>query len=545
MNSIEIAVTFRPKKLGSTKGTLTVRQGQDLLHSDVLDIAKAKDRTPFLNKLEKLCPGIDIDEVRQTILSEVDRSLKEENTVESNISKELDIRSIVRPDIFHTPEISGIMVPVAHLVNGDQLTGKWQLYIQWANGKRGCVDIADYIECGDGEKLWFHPKPISPSPNTQCQWSAHSRKKWLAGYTPDLNKLFHQLHDAFNYFLEFSDDDICTNVTLTIWTMLTYVYPAWPAVPYLSIGGPLGSGKSRVFEVLSRVVLRPLPSSNMTSACLFRTLHLQGGILLLDEAERLRDRTPDVGETLSILLAGYKRGSKAHRLEKVGDGFQPVSFDVYGPKAIAAIGSLPSALVSRCIKIMMFRAGKKSLIPARRIDENRQRWLDLCDDLHAMALSYGKSFVEISSWQPKYEGLNGRDLELWQPIIAIAKLMQDNGVNGLIDVVEEHIAKSLESRNDDVVPEADEIVLRLLKEELDDNPMGITASELLVKAKEEDGSLFLRYSPRGIGAILNRYGIKSHRSGGKRYYSPTNTQFRAIEESYGIDLGVENDTELS
>jgi hypothetical protein len=39
----------------------------------------------------------------------------------------------------------------------------------------------------------------------------------------------------------------------------------------------------------------------MTAPTLFRTLHDTGGTLLLDEAERLRDRTPDAGELRSIL----------------------------------------------------------------------------------------------------------------------------------------------------------------------------------------------------------------------------------------------------
>ena len=102
--------------------------------------------------------------------------------------------------------------------------------------------------------------------------------------------------------------------------MLTYCYQAWDAVPYLNIGGPLGSGKSRLFEILGRLVFRPLASSNMTAAALFRTLHAQGGTLLLDEAERLKQANcPDVADLLSMLLAGYKRGGQASRLEALGD----------------------------------------------------------------------------------------------------------------------------------------------------------------------------------------------------------------------------------
>ena len=81
-------------------------------------------------------------------------------------------------------------------------------------------------------------------------------------------------------------------------------------------------------------------------------------------------------------------------------------------------------------------------------------------------------------------------------------------------------------------------------EDIQDKPYGITAGELLKKVKEEDINLFLRYSPRGIGAILNRYGIKAHRSGGKRYFNPTDKQLKAIEESYGIELGIEIEANL-
>ena len=57
----------------------------------------------------------------------------------------------------------------------------------------------------------------------------------------------------------------------------------------------------------------------MTGAALFRTLHGQGGVLLLDEAERLKN-TPDpaTAEILSMLLAGYRRGGTATRLEPIG-----------------------------------------------------------------------------------------------------------------------------------------------------------------------------------------------------------------------------------
>jgi hypothetical protein len=259
---------------------------------------------------------------------------------------------------------------------------------------------------------------------------------------------------------------------------------------------------------------------------------------LLDEAERLKDKTPDAGEIRSILLCGYKKGSQAHRMERIGDTFLPVSFNVYGPKAIAGTSGLPAALASRCIHIMMFRAGRDSPIPKHRIDENTRAWADLRDDLHAMALTLGASFVEMARWQPECKGINGRDLEVWQPILAMARLVEHAGAEGLLEIMKEYAIKSVQSVNEDIVPEADEILLRLLKEQLVDKPWGITAGELLEKTKDENPAIFSRYGARGVGAVLNRYGIKSKRSGGKRNFCPTESQWRAIEESYGIDLGL-------
>ena len=49
-------------------------------------------------------------------------------------------------------------------------------------------------------------------------------------------------------------------------------------------------------------------TSDLKAPTLFRTLHNYGNTLLLDEAEKLKSNTPDIGEILTMLLAGYKRG---------------------------------------------------------------------------------------------------------------------------------------------------------------------------------------------------------------------------------------------
>jgi hypothetical protein len=430
-----------------------------------------------------------------------------------------------------------MLMPVVRARGKERPEGKWLLCLQWADGRRECVDLDDYLDLGDGKRIWFSQKPAAPLPTTMSRWSQAGRTKWLKGHAPKLNDLFTSVANKFLDLLEFPmDDALGTAYTLTLWTMLTYLYPIWGAVPYLSVGGSLSSGKSRLLDVLGLLVCNPIHSSNLTAPSLFRTLHTQGGTVLFDEAERLNDRTPDAGEIRSILLAGYKRGGQATRLEKVGDSFQPTAFEVYGPKAIAGIASMPAALASRCIRIMMFRAGKDSPVPRRRIDSLASTWRDLRDDLHCMALAYGARLTAMADWQPRCERLNGRNLELWLPILAIATLVEEAGFNGLVADVEQHAIKSMESAHESAMPEIDELLLRTLKQMQEDGLWGVTAGEVLRTVKETESALLAKYSERGVGAVFNRYGIRSRPSGGRKYFRPDEKQWKAIEESYGIDF---------
>jgi hypothetical protein len=313
-------------------------------------------------------------------------------------------------------------------------------------------------------------------------------------------------------------------------------------VPYLFIGGPLGSGKSRTFEILSRVVFRPLSSSNLTGPALFRTLHNQGGALLFDEAERLRQtQAPEVQELLSMLLAGYKRGGQATRLESVGDAFRTVAFDVYGPKALACIAGLPPALASRCIHVTMFRAAKDSDKPRRRIDAEPEKWQSLRDDLSALALEHGAAWLSLAERTDACPKMSGRDFELWQPILALAEWIDQHGATGLADIMRRYALETITDSQDDAAPDADATILRLLADAVRESRPP-TAKDILCAAQEEDPPTFKQWTARGIQSRLKAYGVPKARkaAGGTRreYRDVTAELLRQIQDRYGIDLGL-------
>ncbi|HWE95466.1 MAG TPA: hypothetical protein VG269_15970 [Tepidisphaeraceae bacterium] len=523
---------------GTAKGIVTARTVEGItIHTDTGNWLSAATRKRFCEAVADKADSPDSAcEVERLLLAQLDE-LRQQPPNAAN-SATFDVSNVVRPDLFIRPEVIGLSIPQPFLAD-DRIDAKWVLYTRGADGTREARDLPDSLDMPDGTKLWIDPRPCAPTPSTAPGWTPAARRRWLEGADdPDPVAVFGRLCRAIDHFIDFPAEQAQgMTATLALWIMLSYIYPAWDAVPYLYLGGPLGSGKSRVLDVLIRTVLRPVPSSNTTAPCLFRTLHDRGGVLLLDEAERLKDGTPDAGEIRSILLAGYKRGGKATRLEKVGDGFKPVEFDCYGPKAVACITGVPAPVASRCIQFIMFRAASGSEKPKRRIEADPQLWTDLRDDLHALALGPMGLAAPGLSRRSDVCALSNRNHELWQPITALAAWLEDAGATGLLALLQGFASSSAESSADDSTPDADETLLRIMAEEVTAGNTP-TPGEVLAKAKLSESETFQRWQAAAVSRHLRLYGLQARKSNGVRFFDVTLDDLRRVQRNYGIDLGI-------
>ena len=469
---------------------------------------------------------------------------------------ELDPDRVVRPDLFVTAAAAGTVVPRLE-ERPDGPAGRLTAYVRLADGSRHRLDLppagrsAGRLdlpgEGAAGRPLYVSPVPAEPTAGDVSAvvhggwWSAAGRAAWLAGSPPPCPaELFGRVRDLFARFVYVPPADAeAVTSTLALWTLLTYFPPAFRAVPYLFLNGPPTTGKTRVLEVLDELTFRPLRTANTTAPLIFRTLHGRGGTLLLDEAERLGNRRdPTQGELTELLNAGYKRGGQASRMEQVGDNFRPVSFDVYGPKALANIAGLPPATLTRCVVVRMTKAADGAPQPAEKLAAVGGGWRQLRDALHALALDRA---AEVKEAGPSIVGgLTNRAAELWGPLFALAELCERAGAPDIRGPLGEFARRRAAESLNAGLPDADATLLEALHAALVAGRDGFDpprCREVLEEARRHEAALFERWTERGIGARLKTYGFAARRSGGRAAFRDhTPEQVAEVARRHGLEL---------
>lgn len=540
-NEAGLTLSWAPAGRNGTV-VLTAAVGGVVIAADKVDILKEKARRSFADALIEKAPGLDreaIDAELLRIAAEV--ADRPDPAADEDAGEEVDISQVVRPELFHRCDVSGLLIPAAVrriTDEGPKVVGRWDMFLRWADGRRERVPLNTSLPTEAGV-IFFDPIPPDPLPTRKAGWSKPSQTAWLSGAgCPDVAEIFVDLSEQFARYLHFQEAVAAGNTAvLACWTILSYGLPAWDACGYLRLTGPKGSGKSRVLEVLDQVVFRPILTSAASAPVLFRRLHTEGGVILLDEAESLRRvNDPGAADVANVFLSGYRKGGSADRLEKVGDGFQPVSFSTFGLKAIASINEVPDALESRCIPIRMFRCPADSEKPRRRVCPNDPAWQRLRDRLHLLALETGPRWIAMADDAAVVpDWIGGRSYELWQPILSIARWIENEGIEGLHTLLVGHAKAIFDGDAAVSVADVDGILLRVVARRARalDYP---TAKEVLDDARTEEPEAFTRWTAHAVGRHLRQYGLQTMKSHGRLIFRPTQADLSEIELAYGVEL---------
>ncbi|MEX5260517.1 DUF3631 domain-containing protein [Kocuria sp. CPCC 205263] len=208
-----------------------------------------------------------------------------------------------------------------------------------------------------------------------------------------------------------------------LWIAHAHVVDAFENTPRLSFLSPEpGSGKSRAMEITEALVPRAVLTVNASVAYVFRKISDPNGLptLLMDEADAVfSPKKAEGNEDLRGLLnSGYRKGATAGRVVTRGGEQIPEDWPSFCPVALAGLGNLPDTLMTRSIVVPMKKRRPDQILQPYR----RRRYAAEAQELRdRLARVTARVFDEVrDAWPVLPEGIEDRDADIWEPLIAIA-----------------------------------------------------------------------------------------------------------------------------
>jgi hypothetical protein len=211
-------------------------------------------------------------------------------------------------------------------------------------------------------------------------------------------------------------------IALALWIAHAHALAAFDVTPYLHVRSPQKrSGKTRLLELIEQLVPRPWRVVEATAATVFRKIHRDEPVILLDEVDTIfktRSNHGDTAEALrGVLNAGYRRGACVPRC--TGKNFEKLEeFEVFGAKALAGLGRLPDTTADRAVPIVLARRKKNERVARFRFRQVRSETALL---QRALAVWASAAIPALRDARPALpESLDDRAAEIWEPLLATA-----------------------------------------------------------------------------------------------------------------------------
>jgi putative DNA primase/helicase len=201
---------------------------------------------------------------------------------------------------------------------------------------------------------------------------------------------------------------------VALWAVHTHCYEIFDITPRLAITSPTPQcGKTTLLDTIACLVMRPLPTANVTCAAIFRAVEIARPTLLIDEADTFAEEKNDLR---GVLNSGHRKGGSVTRT--VGDDHEPRQFATFAPATMAAIGKLPDTLQNRSIAIELKRRTAAETIERFRL--GRTPRLDLLARRCARWAADHRD--ALAGCDPDMGDLFNRVADNWRPLFSIADL---------------------------------------------------------------------------------------------------------------------------
>jgi Protein of unknown function (DUF3631) len=151
---------------------------------------------------------------------------------------------------------------------------------------------------------------------------------------------------------------------VALWIVFTYLVHVFQFSPRLCITSPTkGCGKTTLLDIIFYMVLRPLLTSNVSAAALFRVIEKYMPCAMIDEGDTFINLQE---ELRGVLNSGHRRGGGVLRV--VGDDLEPRLFATFCACVIALIGLPPPTVTDRSVVIELKRKRPGEKVRSFRTD---------------------------------------------------------------------------------------------------------------------------------------------------------------------------------
>ena len=232
--------------------------------------------------------------------------------------------------------------------------------------------------------------------------------------------LFNALADFIKRYVVISPAQL---TAVCLFVLHTHAFEAAYFTPYLLIKSPdKRCGKTRMLDVLELLVRKPWRTDRTSAAALIRKVDASQPTLLLDELDAAFAGDREYSETLrSVLNSGFQRGKTVSLVTGKGADMTVRDFNVFCPKALAAIGRLPSTVEDRGITIAMRRIARTEKADRFYAREVREK----AEELRYMAAAWADANItRLRESRPELPTkIRDRAADCWEPLLAIADIV--------------------------------------------------------------------------------------------------------------------------
>jgi hypothetical protein len=333
--------------------------------------------------------------------------------------------------------------------------------------------------------------------------------QWLAGTRGSVARALDGMTEYLSRHIAFRDRR--ASAWLAAWALGTWCFRAFPAYPYMHVrSAEKGCGKTRLMELLSAVCFNASPpTAAPTEAFLFREAERRSGTQCLDEADALAGDKDQMVTLLGILNVGYRRGGTVPRLEKQGERFVTIEYEVYAPRMIAGLMGLKDTLASRALPLVMVRRRRDEPIArvGRETAATAARLRDLC------ALACLEHITDILTAYDTardllaHEGIDDRAEELCAPLLALGLVADSEDPSGRAEMLLA-VARDLGAARDAAEEETKTARLVATLQRISEKRGERLRPGDLLEALKADGWGGLR-STKGVAVLLGPLGLMS------------------------------------